>query len=301
MEGRSIEVEAAISDALPMAVLLGTDIPELPELLQGGQSKKIEGVFAVTTRAAKKKQQEEAEEHHRRERVCGVQPSAIGLETSTTTEGSGEASKPSASSLEAGTTTERCGKASIWMSELDEDLLSGGRTRVQQSRREKKRRMQLESVVDVEEDKEKKEGNNEDRQELKILQATDPSLGEVRMAVKVHESTEGVGLFYKDDLLFRRWVPHGRDKKEMAVDQLVPPAACRSTVMSLAHSIPLAGHLGKKKTTDRVLQHFYWPTIHRDIAEYCRTCESCQKCSGRKGVRAPLIPLPIISQPFERY
>ena len=78
------------------------------------------------------------------------------------------------------------------------------------------------------------------------------------------------------------------------------PRVCHGTVMSLAHSIPLAGHLGKKKTTDRVLQRFYWPTIHRDIAEFCRTCESCQKCSSRKGVRAPLVPLPIISQPFER-
>ena len=40
--------------------------------------------------------------------------------------------------------------------------------------------------------------------------------------------------------------------------------------------------------------------MHRDIAEFCRTCESCQKTSGRKGVRAPMIPLPIISQPFQR-
>ena len=84
------------------------------------------------------------------------------------------------------------------------------------------------------------------------------------------------------------------------MEQLVLPRVCHGTVMSLAHSIPLAGHLGKKKTTNRVLQRFYWPTIHRDIAEFCRTCESCQKCSSRKGVRAPLVPLPIISQPFER-
>ena len=174
--------------------------------------------------------------------------------------------------------------------------------------------MELETVIEGDEEENKERGESEgsnieviDRhelditsEELKVLQATDPSLGDVRSAVKMQESAEGVGFYYKDGLLFRRWVPHGRDREDMAVEQLVLPKSCRGTVMGLAHSIPLAGHLGKKKTTDRVLQRFYWPTIHRDIAEFCRTCESCQKCSGRKGIRAPLIPLPIISQPFER-
>ena len=75
----------------------------------------------------------------------------------------------------------------------------------------------------------------------------------------------------------------------MAAEQLVLPKRCRETVLK----VPLAGHLG-------VLQHFYWPTVHRDVAEYCRTCGTCQKAASRKMVRAPLIPLPIISQPFER-
>ena len=86
----------------------------------------------------------------------------------------------------------------------------------------------------------------------------------------------------------------------MTVEQLVLPKKCRRKVMEMAHSIPLAGHLGKKKTTDRVLQRFYWPTMYRDIAEWCRTCDSCQKTSNRGVNRAPLIPLPIISQPFKR-
>ena len=96
---------------------------------------------------------------------------------------------------------------------------------------------------------------------MKILQATDPTLGEVRAAVKTHESSEGVGFFYKDGLLMKRWVPRGHSKEDMTIEQLVLPMKCRSKVLELAHSIPLAGHLGKK-TTDHVLQQFYWPTIH---------------------------------------
>ena len=34
--GRRIQVEAAVSDTLPVSVLLGTDVEELGELLEGG-------------------------------------------------------------------------------------------------------------------------------------------------------------------------------------------------------------------------------------------------------------------------
>ena len=136
------------------------------------------------------------------------------------------------------------------------------------------------------------------RYQVKNLQALDSTLGEIR-TVKGCEPTEGVGFFYKDGLLFQRWIPYGRDK-ETVVEQLVLPTKCCKMVLTLAHSIPLAGHLCKKKTTDRILQRFYWPTIHRDVAEFCRTCEACQKSSGRRAARVPLVPLPVISQPFKR-
>ena len=80
------------------------------------------------------------------------------------------------------------------------------------------------------------------------------------------------------------------------MEQLVLPQSCRGLVLQLAHSIPLAG---KVKTTNRILQRFYWP-IYRDVARYCRACIACQKASGRRPMKAPLIPLPIIAQPFSR-
>ena len=40
---------------------------------------------------------------------------------------------------------------------------------------------------------------------------------------------------------------------------------CREAVLRLAYEIPLSGHLGKKKTVERVLRRFYWPTLHRDV------------------------------------
>ena len=69
--------------------------------------------------------------------------------------------------------------------------------------------------------------------------------------------------------------------------------------MEIAHHIPLGGHLGTNKTTNRILQRFFWPKVHRDIAMFRRTCEICQKMS-RGEMRASLKCFPIISKPFER-
>lgn len=86
----------------------------------------------------------------------------------------------------------------------------------------------------------------------------------------------------------------------MANDQLVLPFPCRREVLNLTHKIPLAGHLGQKKTIQRVMQRFYWPSLIQDVKETCRTCVECQKKSKGKKVCAPLITLPVIEEPFTR-
>ena len=90
---------------------------------------------------------------------------------------------------------------------------------------------------------------------------------------------------------------HGSD--DMEIEQLVLPKQCYQGVLQLAHTIPLAGHLGKDKTAQRILQRFYWPTIYKDVADYCCNCEICQKSSCHHGQQAPLIPLPVLSEPFK--
>lgn len=59
----------------------------------------------------------------------------------------------------------------------------------------------------------------------------------------------------------------------MGVEQLVMPRMCRRTVLELAHEIPLAGHMGKEKTRRRILQRFYWPTLYKDVADFCKSCK----------------------------
>ena len=53
--------------------------------------------------------------------------------------------------------------------------------------------------------------------------------------------------------------------------------------------------MGKTKTAQR---RFYWPTLFRDVAKYCRTCAEYQKAAPGKRQRALFIPLPVIEEPF---
>ena len=116
---------------------------------------------------------------------------------------------------------------------------------------------------------------------------------------KTDSEPDGTGFFERDGPLYRRWVPIG-ECMERHRDQIDLPKKCRLTVLHLAHTIPFTGHLGKKKTAMRVLNQFYWPTLFRDVADYCQSCPECQKCTRRRVPRAPMIPIPSVTVPFER-
>jgi hypothetical protein len=86
-----------------------------------------------------------------------------------------------------------------------------------------------------------------------------------------------------------------------SVHQIVLPRQLRDMILKLGHDIPLAGHLGNKKTRDRIMQHCFWPGIFNDISEYCRSCPDCQIGSAKGRVpRSPLISIPPMDEPFQR-
>ena len=49
-----------------------------------------------------------------------------------------------------------------------------------------------------------------------------------------------------------------------------------------------------------ILQGFYWPTIYRDVAEYCGSCGSCQIVAQHHIQPAPLVSLPIMDTSFKK-
>ena len=103
-------------------------------------------------------------------------------------------------------------------------------------------------------------------------------------------------LIEQNGLLYYLWTP--KDSEE-TIEQLILPKQCHQTVCKLAHTIPLAEHLGKDKTIKRITRHFYWPTLFSDVAEYCRRCPECQRTTKGSQHKIPLIPLPVMQEPFE--
>ena len=278
---KTLDVKAAVSDTLLVDVLLGTDVKELPELLH--QRSKEERVhsdldpMAVETRAQSKKEAEEEVAHQQMEQDCGVSPSST--------------------------------EEDLWMTTFDDALFEAGNSKTKRvgARNAGTDMLIPEGLSHVEpEEPPGMTGINYSHPlqfsagEMKSLQEADNSLDTIKVAAKGHPCTAGVGFFQKQGLLYRLWTPPRREGPSMAVEQLVLPVKCRKEVLQLTHSIPLSGHLGKEKTARRILQRFYWPTLYQDVAEYCQTCEHCQKASLQKGRCAPMIPLPVIEDPFSR-
>lgn len=137
-------------------------------------------------------------------------------------------------------------------------------------------------------------------------QSNDPFMRDLLSQAGALEDVAGepVSLYVKDGVLMRKW----RDPQCPAAEewrvyhQIVLPFCYREEIMRLAHEVPTSGHLGIKKTKARIMKHFYWPTIRKDVVEFCKTCHSCQM-GGKPNQNippAPLIPIPVVGEPFSR-
>lgn len=107
----------------------------------------------------------------------------------------------------------------------------------------------------------------------------------------------------KNGVLMRKWRPVDASADEWnEVHQIVVPKKFRTEILTLSHDAPVGGHLGVRKTLDRIQRHFYWPSIKRDVTEYCKTCHVCQVVGkpNSKIPAAPLKPIPVMEEPFAR-
>ena len=144
---------------------------------------------------------------------------------------------------------------------------------------------------------------NEDKEALKQAQATDPNLDSIRGRVESGSITVSRGLnrgetkfIRKKDLTYRQFT-----KGNKVTLQLVIPEGFREKVLRLAHETLMSGHLGIKKTLDRVVSEFFWPGVCGDVARFCKSCDICQRTIQKGRVtKVPLGKMPLIDTPFKR-
>ena len=153
---------------------------------------------------------------------------------------------------------------------------------------------------------EKSEPLSLNKSELLKEQQTDPQLSSLNeRAVSEEEAlTVPVCYYKKAGVLMRKWRPADVPADEVwkEVHQIVVPSTYRQDIISLAHEAPLAGHLGVHKTQEKILSHFFWPGVQKDVANFCRSCHACQVVGkpNQKIPAAPLKPIPAFDEPFSR-
>jgi len=91
------------------------------------------------------------------------------------------------------------------------------------------------------------------------------------------------------------------DKVEgQQVCQLCVPTSRRDSVMKLAHDSVFSGHLGERKTRERIRLSFFWPQLSLSVRQYVNTCAECQLRSRPVTLdRVPITPITRVDVPFQ--
>ncbi|GFX73642.1 transposon Ty3-I Gag-Pol polyprotein [Trichonephila clavipes] len=136
------------------------------------------------------------------------------------------------------------------------------------------------------------------REQLIREQREDPELGHIYRYLENPDDgsvnatvCEGWSQDFKliDGLLF--YTKYSTTLGELRV--YIPKSLCEA-IMQEFHDLPLAGHLGKRKTYLKLRDTCYFPYMRKYIFEYVSTCDRCQKFNYKHALPAGRL-IPIIS------
>ncbi|VDI42287.1 Hypothetical predicted protein [Mytilus galloprovincialis] len=101
----------------------------------------------------------------------------------------------------------------------------------------------------------------------------------------------------QDDLVFRHFYDNERKVVKL---QAVIPLSERKQVLHFCHDAKYAGHLGMRKTLEKIRQSYYWPGLQADVRAYVAGCDKCaMRKTPTKKKRAPMAIVET-SSPMER-
>ena len=79
----------------------------------------------------------------------------------------------------------------------------------------------------------------------------------------------------------------------------LPRTSLRDHVIWEFHAGGMGEHFGRDKTIDLVEDHFFWPSLKKDVWKVIKQCRACQVGKGSKQNIGLYTPLPIPSKPWE--
>ena len=78
----------------------------------------------------------------------------------------------------------------------------------------------------------------------------------------------------------------------------IPSGSLRELLVREVHGGGLSGHFGEKKTYERLKEHFFLPSMLRDVHKVIERCTICKRAKGKKNAYGLYMPLPIPEQPW---
>ncbi len=79
---------------------------------------------------------------------------------------------------------------------------------------------------------------------------------------------------------------------------VIVPNPLRNDIIKIAHDH--SGHFGISATRSIINSHFTWPSMHKDIQKYIKSCSKCQLFDKRGPPKAPLVAPELIVHRFEK-
>jgi len=74
----------------------------------------------------------------------------------------------------------------------------------------------------------------------------------------------------------------------------VPEGSYRQKLLHDNHDSPVAGHLGRNKTLEKLQTHYFWPKMNETVQQYVSSCDICQRTKSINhkpfGLLKPLEP-----------
>ena len=154
----------------------------------------------------------------------------------------------------------------------------------------------------------------QDRQKVQHQQETDSDLSPIIQALKLgvrpaHANVVALSpasryywsiwdsLSLHDGCMYRTF--HRRDGTGSHL-QFMVPKSLQNDVLYQMHNTLISGHLGRKKTLEKLLQRFYWFNVREDVNMWLLKCDTCASIkSPYKKPRAPLGTM-LVGAPLDR-
>ena len=97
------------------------------------------------------------------------------------------------------------------------------------------------------------------------------------------------GLLYHHDIL----------GESQPLRQLVIPTSLKKRILYAFHNSPLAAHLGRTKTYDRIRQRYFWNGMYSDVRKWIKTCLDCRKAKQTLQRHSGYLHPQLYDQPFD--